>query len=389
MNISDDPEDASMVRSSLFKRLAVVSTMTLVALTAAACGGDDSSTADGGDGGDGGSGGTDIGVILPDATTSPRWEANDKPSLSAAFDDAGVSYDIQNAQGDVETFGTLCDQMIGEGVKVLMIVNIDQESGKACLDKATDAGVQSIDYDRLTPGGGASYYVSFDNVGVGKLMGEGLISALDAAGKTKANIVYVNGAATDNNAALFKSGYEEALADKIDSGDYTLVGDQSGEWDATKAGNVFEQMFTDNDGKIDGVISANDTMAGGVIARLKAAGVEGTIPVTGQDASVEGLQNILLGYQTGSVYKNTDLEADTASQLAIALISGDTAAADALATGSVTDPDTNEDVPSALATPVWVTVDSLQQVFDDGFAKYADVCTGEVKAACDDAGITE
>ena len=192
-----------MVRSSVFKRLAVVSTMTLVALTAAACGGDDSSTAsgDGGDGGD--SGGTDIGVILPDATTSPRWEANDKPSLSAAFDAAGVSYDIQNAQGSVETFGTLCDQMIGEGVKVLMIVNIDQESGKACLDKATDAGVQSIDYDRLTPGGGASYYVSFDNVGVGGLMGTGLISALDEAGKTKANIVYVNGAATDNNAALF------------------------------------------------------------------------------------------------------------------------------------------------------------------------------------------
>jgi D-xylose transport system substrate-binding protein len=376
-----------MVRSSVLRRLATGSVVVLVALTAAACGGDDSSAA--GDGGDGGGDGTDIGVILPDATTSPRWEANDKPSLSAAFDAAGVTYDIQNAQGDVEKFGQLCDQMIGEGVKVLMIVNLDQESGKACLDKATDAGVQSIDYDRLTPGGGASYYVSFDNVGVGRLMGEGLIAALDAAGKTKANIVYVNGAATDNNASLFKSGYEEALAAKIDSGDYTLVGDQSGEWDATKAGNVFEQMFTDNDGKIDGVISANDTMAGGVIARLKAAGVEGTIPVTGQDASVEGLQNILLGYQAGTVYKNTDLEADAASQLAIALIEGDEEAAAALATGSVVDPDTGEDVPSALATPVWVTVDSLQQVFDDGFASYADVCTGEVEAACADAGITE
>ena len=296
------------------------SVVALVALTAAACGGDDSSTADGGDGGDGG--GTDIGVILPDATTSPRWEANDKPSLSAAFDAAGVSYDIQNAQGSVDTFGQLCDQMVAE-VKVLMIVNLDQESGKACLDKATDAGVQSIDYDRLTPGGGASFYVSFDNVAVGGLMGTGLIAALDEAGKTKANIVYVNGAATDNNAALFKQGYEEALADKIDSGDYTLVGDQSGEWDATKAGDVFEQMFTDNGGKIDGVVSANDTMAGGIIARLKAAGAEGQIPVTGQDASVEGLQNILLGYQAGTVYKNTDLEADAASELAIALINGD------------------------------------------------------------------
>jgi D-xylose transport system substrate-binding protein len=374
-----------MVRTSVLKRLTAVAVMGLVAVTAAACGSDESSGAEGGDGGDGG--GTDIGVILPDTTTSPRWEANDKPSLSAAFDAAGVSYDIQNAQGDANKFGQLCDQMIGEGVKVLMIVNIDQESGKACLDKATDAGVQSIDYDRLTPGGGASFYVSFDNVAVGGLMGTGLISALDEAGKTKANIVYVNGAATDNNASLFKQGYEEALAEKIDSGDYKLVGDQSGEWDATKAGDVFEQMYTDNGGKIDGAVVANDTMAGGVIARLKAAGSVGQVPVTGQDASVEGLQNILLGYQAGTVYKNTDLEADAAAKLAIALINGDDTSS--LANGSVTDPDTNEDVPSALAIPVWVTVDNIQTVFDDGFAAYADVCTGEVKAACDDAGVTE
>jgi D-xylose transport system substrate-binding protein len=374
-----------MVRTTVLKRLTATAVMGLVAVTAAACGGDDSSTAgDGGDGGDGG--GTDIGVILPDATTSPRWEANDRPSLSAAFDAAGVSYDIQNAQGSVDTFGQLCDQMVAE-VSVLMIVNLDQESGKACLDKATDAGIQSIDYDRLTPGGGASFYVSFDNVAVGALMGEGLIAALDEAGKSTANIVYVNGAATDNNASLFKQGYEEALADKIDSGDYTLVGDQSGEWDATKAGDVFEQMYTDNGGEIDGAVVANDTMAGGVIARLKAAGAEGQVPVTGQDASVEGLQNILLGYQAGTVYKNTDLEAEAAAELAIALINGDDTSS--MATGSVTDPDTDEEVPSALAVPVWVTLENIQTVFDDGFAAYADVCTGEVKAACDDAGITE
>jgi D-xylose transport system substrate-binding protein len=373
-----------MVRTSVLKRLTAVAVMGLVAVTAAACGSDESSGADGGDGGDGG--GTDIGVILPDATTSPRWEANDKPSLSAAFDAAGVTYDIQNAQGSVETFGQLCDQMVAE-VQVLMIVNLDQESGKACLDKATDAGIQSIDYDRLTPGGGASFYVSFDNVAVGGLMGTGLIAALDAAGKTEANIVYVNGAATDNNASLFKQGYEEALAEKIDSGEYTLVGDQSGEWDATKAGDVFEQMYTDNGGKIDGAVVANDTMAGGVIARLKAAGAAGQVPVTGQDASVEGLQNILLGLQAGTVYKNTDLEAEAAAALAIALINGDDASE--LATGAVTDPDTGEDVPSSLAVPVWVTVDNIQTVFDDGFATYADVCTGEVQAACEDAGITE
>jgi D-xylose transport system substrate-binding protein len=352
-------------------------------LVLSACGSSDSSTPKSAD--DGGSKGK-VGVILPDATTSPRWENNDRPDLTKAFDAAGIESDIQNAGGDTSKFGTICDSMINEGVKVLMIVNLDQESGKACLDKATNAGVKSIDYDRLTPGGGASYYVSFDNVKVGELMGTGLIAALDAAGKTQANIVYVNGAATDNNAALFKSGYASALKAKIDSGDYKLVGDQSGEWDATKAGTVFEQMYTDNGGKIDGVISANDTMAGGIIARLKAAGVAGTIPVTGQDASVEGLQNILLGNQTGTVYKNTNLEADAASKLAIALIKGEDASS--LATGSVTDPDTNKEVPSALATPVWVTVDNIKQPFDDGFAQASDVCTGPVAAACTKAGIS-
>ena len=116
------------------------------------------------------------------------------------------------------------------------------------------------------------------------------IKCLDDAGKTKANIVYINGDPTDNNAALFKYGYAEALKPKIDSGDYKLVGDQTGEWDATKAGTAFEQIYTQNDGKVDGVVSANDTMAGGIIARLKANGLAGKVPVTGQDASVEGLQ---------------------------------------------------------------------------------------------------
>ena len=376
-----------MVRSKGMKRFASLAVIGLIAAGTAACGGNDDD-GDTGNGGDTGSSGTDVGVILPDATTSPRWEANDKPSLSAAFDAAGVSYDIQNAQGDTAKFGQLCDQMIGEGVKVLMIVNLDSDSGAACLKKATDAGVQSIDYDRLTLGGGASYYVSFDNVVVGQLQGEGLIAALDAQGKTKANIVYVNGAATDNNATLFKEGYAAALQPKIDSGDYTLVGDQSGEWDATKAGNVFEQMYTDNGGKIDGAITANDTMAGGVIARLKAAGVEGKVPVTGQDASVEGLQNILLGFQAGTVYKDTNLEADAASKLAIALIQGDTAAADALVTGTVADSVTGADVPSVLATPVWITQDTVKDVIADGFQSAADVCAGPVAKACTEFGVS-
>ena len=308
--------------TSKWASLAAVAAVATFALTA--CGGSSSSTPAAG----GSSGSTDkgtVGVILPDTTTSPRWENNDRPSLDAAFKAAGVGSDIQNAGGDTAKFGTICDSMINEGVKVLMIVNLDPESGAACLKKATAAGITSIDYDRLTPGGGASYYVSFDNVVVGELMGKGLQTCLTAAGKKTANIIYINGAETDNNAALFKEGYVKALKPKIDSGDYKLVGDVSGEWDANKAADAFDGLYTKNDGKIDGIVSANDTMAGGIIARLKANGLAGKVPITGQDASVEGLQQILAGNQCMTVYKNTDLEAGLASKLAIDLINGDTA----------------------------------------------------------------
>jgi D-xylose transport system substrate-binding protein len=371
------------------KGFAALSVVGVLALTLSACG-DDGGDGDGGDGGDGGGDAADakVGVILPDTTSSPRWEANDRPSLEAAFEDAGVEYKIENADGDTGKFGTICDSMINEGVTVLMIVNLDSDSGSACLSKAEEAGIPSIDYDRLTLGGGAEYYVSFDNVVVGQLMGEGLISCLDDMGKTKANIVMIDGDPTDNNAALFKEGYVGALQEKVDSGDYTVVGEQTGEWDATKAGTAFEQIFTENDGDVDGVVSANDTMAGGIIARLEPNGLAGKVPVTGQDASVEGLQRILAGSQCMTVYKNTALEADAASQLAIALATNDQEAADALATGEVEDTELGEMVPSVLATPEAIFKDGVKQVIDDGFQQAADVCTGEYAKFCQEAGIS-
>lgn len=373
-----------MSRSLSARRLVSVGAVgVLMALSLSACGSDSD------DNGDGGSGDAEkkVGVILPDATTSPRWEANDRPSLQAAFDAAGIESIITNADGDKTKFGNICDDMINEGVQVLMIVNLDSDSGGACLKKAAAAGIQSIDYDRLTLGGGASYYVSFDNVVVGELMGQGLTQCLDDAGKTKANIVYINGAPTDNNAALFKSGYEQGLKDKIDSGDYTLVGDQTGEWDATKAGTAFEQIFAQNDGKVDGVVSANDTMAGGIIARLKANGLAGKVPVTGQDASVEGLQRVLNGTQCMTVYKDTNLEAKAASDLAIALINGDTAAADALVNGEVEDSELGEQVPSVLATPEAIFKDGVAKVISDGFQTKEAVCTGPFAKLCTENGV--
>ena len=374
-----------MVKTRLTRAATLIAAGSLVLLGATACGDDDDNKGSDGNGSDATG---KVGVILPDATTSPRWEGNDRPSLQAAFDAAGVEADIQNAGGDTAKFGTICDSMINEGVKVLMIVNLDSESGAACLKKATAAGIVSIDYDRLTLNGGASYYVSFDNVVVGKLMGEGLIKCLDDAGKSSANIIYINGKATDNNAALFKQGYEEGLKAKIDAGEYKLVGDVSGEWDANKAATAFDGLYTKNDGKIDGIVSANDTMAGGIVARLKNNGLDGKVPVTGQDASIEGLQRVLAGTQCMTVYKNTNLEAELASKLAIAIIKGDQEEADALANQTVPDTEAGVDVKSALATPEAIYKDGVKKVIDDGFQKASDVCVGATAALCTEAGIS-
>jgi len=326
-----------------------------------------------------------VGVILPDSSTSPRWEANDRPLLSAAFTAAGITSNIQNAGGDVTKFGTICDSMVTQGVKVLLIVDLDSDSGSACLKKAQAAGIKTIDYDRLTLGGGASYYVSFDNVAVGKLMGDGLTKCLTDEGKTKANIVMIDGDPTDNNAALFKQGYVAALKPKVDSGDYKIVGDQTGKWDANVAGTAFEQLYTQNHGKVDGIISANDTMAGGIIARLKASKVNGKIPITGQDASIAGLQAILAGDQCMTVYKAIKKEADAASALAIALIKGQDASS--IATGTVQDTKLNKAVPSALEIPQAIYKANVKAVIDDGFWKAAQICTAKYAAECTKLGI--
>lgn len=360
------------------------------ALLLAACG---SSSDNGGSssaapsGSDTAAAGGKVGVILPDAASSPRWENNDRPALDKAITAAGYEAIIQNADKDVSKFATLCDSMINQGVNVLMIVNLDSESGAACEKKAADAGIPSIDYDRLTLGGSAKYYVSFDNVQVGKLMGEGLVKCLDTAGKTKANVVMINGDPTDNNAALFKAGYVEALKAKVDSGDYKIVGDQTGKWDATVAQTTFEQLYTQNEGKVDGVISANDTMAGGIVTVLTNNKVAGQVPVTGQDASDEGLQRVIAGTQCGTVFKDVNLEAKAAADLAIAILKND-GSADALVNGEVEDSTTKVKVPSVFATPVWVTQENIKVPFDAGYTTVEKVCTADYADACAKLGLS-
>jgi len=326
-----------------------------------------------------------IGVILPDSKSSVRWESADRPYLEAAFKAAGVKYDIQNAQGDKTAFQTIADQMILGGVTVLMTVNLDSGTGKAVLDKAKAAGIGTIDYDRLTLGGGADYYVSFDNVAVGKLQGDGLIKCLTDKNASKPVIAELNGSPTDNNATLFKNGYDGQLGPKYSAGDYVKGPDQSvPDWDGKQAGTIFEQMMTAQKNKIDGVLAANDTLGNAAITVLKRLGLNGKVPVTGQDATVQGLQNVLAGDQCMTVYKAIKQEADGAAALALALAKNTAVTG----LGSVKDTQTGKDVPSKLLVPVAIFKDNVKDVVTDGFVKASDLCTGAYAALCTTAGIS-
>ncbi len=365
-----------------------------LALVLAACGGsdaDDDSTEEATDAAtdaaadDGGDGGT-VGVILPDSASSARWETADRPFLEEAFEAAGVDYDIQNAQGDTAQFQTIADGMINAGVDVLMIVNLDSETGSAVISDASAAGIPVIDYDRLTLNGGADYYVSFDNVAVGTTIGEGLVTCLTDDGVTEGDVVLLNGSPTDNNATLFKEGYETAITEA----GFGVADDQSvPDWDNTQAGTIFEQIFTSTGGDFVGVAAANDGLGGAVVSVLDRNGLAGDVPVTGQDATDEGLQRVLLGTQCMTVYKAVRGQAAAAAELAIALIDGDTEAADALASGTVEDTESGEQVPSVLLEPQAIFRDNVQDVIDDGFTTADNLCTtDELQAACEEVGIS-
>ncbi|GAA4070807.1 sugar ABC transporter substrate-binding protein [Nonomuraea soli] len=325
-----------------------------------------------------------VGVILPDSKSSVRWETADRKYLEEAFKAAGVEYDIQNAQGDKAAFQTIADQMITSGVTVLAIVNLDSGTGKAVLDKAKAQGIATIDYDRLTLGGNADYYVSFDNTAVGKLQGEGLVKCLTDQKAEKPVIARLNGSPTDNNATLFKQGYDGVLQPKFDAGEYVAGPDDSvPDWDNAQAGTIFEQQLT-KEPKIAGVLAANDGLGNAAITVLKKNNLNGKVPVTGQDATVQGLQNILNGDQCMTVYKAVKQEADATAKLAIALANGEKPAA----TGTVKDTETNADVPAVLLTPVAIFKDNVKDVVADNFVTKEELCAGEFAAKCAEAGIS-
>jgi D-xylose transport system substrate-binding protein len=324
-----------------------------------------------------------VGVILPDSASSPRWETADRPLLSKAFDAAGVTYDIQNAQGDVAKFQTIAQSMLTEGVKVLILVNLDSPSAAAVETAAKKQGVATIDYDRLTLQGSANYYVSFDNVGVGTLQGTGIVNCLIAHKVAKPRVVYLNGSPTDNNATLFKQGYSKVVGAYLAKTGGKLVDDKAVPgWDNTKGGVIFEQQLTKAGGKLDAVVSANEGLGLAAVSVLKKNKLNGKVCVSGQDASPAGLAAILTGDLSNTVYKPISQEANAAAALAISLIKG---TAPAGVNGKTNNGMSN--VPSVLLIPTAITKSNVKVVVADGFQTRASICSIAGEAACKANGL--
>jgi len=310
-------------------------------------------------------------VILPDADSGTRWEPGDRPALEKALTDAGYEADIQNAQSDTAKYATIADQQLSKGCGVMLLVDF-QGAGVSVAEKAKAQGIPVIAYDR--PIAGADYYVSFDNAVVGELQGQMIVVGLAAAGKdiTTASIIYSSGDPADGNAKMFLDGALSVLDAAGAKAAFTM----EGTWDGEKAGTLFEQAFTAVKGKVDAVLAPNDNNAASIIAILDKNGL--TVPVSGQDASVAGLQNVLLGKQWATVYKPFTVEAKAASELAIALLKGEKpTASKTLADGT----------PFVALDPIATTADKVKDVVAAGDAKASDICTAAVAAACEKYGV--
>ncbi len=291
-------------------RLVVMLLVLLLAAVAAGCGGDDEAT-NGDTGAAAGAGDGDgacdksIWVLLPDSASSPRWETDDRPYFDDAFTEAGVEHTIVNAEADPATQQSQAEQAIADDAGVIVLTSIDTGSGGAIIDQAKEAGVEVIEYDRFNTGSsGGAAYVSFDNVQVGATMAEVLEPLIDALPSDPKQVVELNGGEEDNNAFLFKDGYHATVQEHVDDGSWELAADQFVPgWGANGEGQtIMEQILTDTNNKVDAVFAANDNLATQAINALEAAGI-GPVPLSGQDASAAGIQQILLGKQSMTVYK--------------------------------------------------------------------------------------
>ncbi|SEB99852.1 monosaccharide ABC transporter substrate-binding protein, CUT2 family [Paramicrobacterium humi] len=331
-----------------------------------------------------------IAVILPDTVTSARYTEFDAPYLTKAFTEAGLSSDqftVQNAQGSDATQLTDAQSAISDGAKVIVVDPLDKGVGAKIESYAKQRNVQVIDYDRLTLGGTRAYYVSFDNVKVGELIGNGLVQCAKSWGVDKPSVIEMKGDPTDNNATLFAQGYDSVLNPLYSSGGWTKAAEPAGTWDPPTAATEFTQAFTAHS-DANAALVPNDENAAPIITYLKNHGVKAkTFPVTGQDATLVGLQNILSGYQCGTAYKPIYLEAQAAAALALYLRAGETPPS-GLVNGTTDDTTSNTKVPSVLLKPEWVTTDNMNStVIADKFVTAKQLCTKAFADACSAAGI--
>ena len=322
--------------------------------------------------------GGDVCVLLPDTASSIRWVKFDKPALVAAFKKAGVSYQITNADNDPQKQKTQADQCLGNGAKVLIVVMLDAGSASAIEKAAKAKGVPSIDYDRQVPGGVASIYVSFDGGAVGVLQGKGVVAGLKANGKysQKPVVAELNGGSTDPNAFLFKGGYDSILKPLYKNGTFKKGPDQFVPgWDNQKAGTIFEQMLVKTGNKIDAVAAANDGLANSVVVALKAHGLK-PIPLSGQDATPQGVQNIISGWQSMTVWKDTRVLAKAAAKSAVQLLKG----SKLTTTGTVKNGSKRE--AAFIIPPVSITKANWKVLYTSGFMAKSDICNGTYKQYC-------
>ena len=345
-----------------------------------------------------------VGVILPDTTSSARYVAFDAPYLTQAFQQAGYTssqFKIDNAQGVEAQQLAIAQADITAGATVLVMDPLNSTVGSQIQTLAASKGVKLISYDRATFTGTNTYYVSFDNVQVGKLIGQGFTDCVTAWGVKSPQVFTLNGGQnSDPNAVSFAMGYNSVVwgdsvkqetVGKTNSAGMTLVGDQvATDWKNDVGGTIFQQAFTANKA-INATIEANDGLANAVVQVLKNKGVKAkTIPTTGQDATLDGMVNVLTGYQCGSVYKAVYLEAQDAVALATVLRAGATPPA-GLVNGTTTPPSgvTGSAQPASLLVPIWVNAANMEStVIKDKFVDVTTLCSKAGAAVCTAAGIS-
>ncbi|WP_330342325.1 sugar ABC transporter substrate-binding protein [Streptomyces sp. NBC_00557] len=335
----------------------------------------------GGTGGRAGSG-PRIGLLLPDAITS-RWESKDRPLLEEKIKrlcrDCTVEH--ANANGDVAAQQRQVDSMITKGIDALLLVAVDASALSAAVRKAHDAGVPVISYDRLGEGP-ISGYVSFDGQEVGRLQARALLEAMARRGAGD-QIVMINGDPTDPNTLLFEAGALSVLRGKVKIGKMY----DTPMWRSDIANMNMSGAIADLGARnIDGVYSANDALASGIISALRANKVSPLPPVTGQDADLGAVRRIVGGEQYMTVWKPTGAEASAGAAMAVAAARGENL--HRIATGTVRTRG-GKVVPAVLLTPVSVTVGTIKDTLvKGGVYTVQQICVPRLRTACHRAGLT-